>query len=40
MKLDFRIDWGYQYNCIHYHPFYHWDRHLDVHELNVSDAEY
>ena len=27
MKLDFRIDWGYQYlySRRHYHPFYLWD---------------
>lgn len=27
MKLDFRIDWGYQYlySRRHYHPFYRWD---------------
>jgi len=31
MKLDFRIDWGYQYlySRRHYHPFYHWDGHLE-----------
>lgn len=31
MKIDFRIDWGYQYlySRRHYHPFYHWDGHLD-----------
>ena len=31
MKLDFRIDWGYQYlySRRHYHPFYQWDGHLD-----------
>jgi len=27
VRLDFRIDWGYQYlySRRHYHPFYHWD---------------
>ena len=27
MKLDFRIDWGYQYlySRRHYHPVYIWD---------------
>ncbi len=31
MKLDFRIDWGYQflYSRRHYHPFYCWDGHLE-----------
>ncbi|MBO5723273.1 MAG: hypothetical protein J6S58_00445 [Lentisphaeria bacterium] len=31
MKLDFRIDWGYQYlySRRHYHPFYHWDGSLE-----------
>ncbi len=31
LKLDFRIDWGYQYlySLRHYHPFYHWDGHLE-----------
>lgn len=31
MKLDFRIDWGYQYlySRRHYHPFYLWDGHLE-----------
>ena len=31
MKLDFRIDWGYQYlySRRHYHPFYHWDGRLE-----------
>ena len=31
IKLDFRIDWGYQYlySLRHYHPFYHWDGHLE-----------
>ena len=30
MKLNFRIDWGYQYlySRRHYHPYYHWDGHL------------
>ena len=31
MKLDFRIDWGYQYlySRRHYHPVYCWDGHLE-----------
>ncbi len=31
MKLDFRIDWGYQYlySRRHYHPFFQWDGHLE-----------
>ena len=31
MKLDFRIDWGYQYlySRRHYHPVYRWDGHLE-----------
>ncbi len=31
MKLDFRIDWGYQYlySRRHYHPFFHWDGQLE-----------
>lgn len=31
MLLNFRIDWGYQYlySRRHYHPFYHWDGHLE-----------
>ena len=31
MKLNFRIDWGYQYlySRRHYHPFFHWDGHLE-----------
>ena len=31
MKLDFRIEWGYQilYSRRHYHPQYIWDGHLD-----------
>ena len=31
MKLIFRIDWGYQYlySRRHYHPYYHWDGHLE-----------
>ncbi len=31
MKLNFRIDWGYQYlySRRHYHPYYHWDGHLE-----------
>ena len=35
MKLDFRIDWGYQYlySRRHYHPVYVWDG-----ELSVTDG--
>lgn len=45
MKIDFRIDWGYQmlYSRRHYHPFYHWDGHLECSgkpELKVSLLEY
>ena len=31
MKLDFRIDWGYQYlySRRHYHPFFYWDGKLE-----------
>ena len=31
MKLDFRIDWGYQYlySRRHYHPVYCWDGTLE-----------
>ena len=31
VKLDFRIDWGYQYlySRRHYHPFFHWDGTLE-----------
>ena len=45
MKIDFRIDWGYQmlYSRRHYHPFYHWDGRLEcdkASELEVSLREY
>ena len=32
MKLDFRIDWGYQYlySRRHYHPVFYWDGHLEL----------
>lgn len=45
MKIDFRIDWGYQmlYSRRHYHPFYHWDGHLECSEaskLDLSLLEY
>ncbi|OGV55599.1 MAG: hypothetical protein A2017_14700 [Lentisphaerae bacterium GWF2_44_16] len=45
MKIDFRIDWGYQmlYSRRHYHPFYHWDGHLecsDFSEMKLSMREY
>jgi len=31
MRLDFRIDWGYQYlySRRHYHPIFEWDGHLE-----------
>lgn len=45
MKIDFRIDWGYQmlYSRRHYHPVYHWDGNLecsDFSELKVNLLEY
>ena len=45
MNIDFRIDWGYQmlYSRRHYHPFYHWDGHLecaDFSEMKISMLEY
>ena len=45
MKLDFRIDWGYQnlYSRRHYHPFYHWDGHLECSDgtiLKVFQLDY
>ena len=45
MELNFRIDWGYQYlySRRHYHPFYHWDGHLECSDgviLNVFQLEY
>lgn len=45
MKIDFRIDWGYQmlYSRRHYHPVYHWDGHLecnDFSEMKLSMLEY
>jgi hypothetical protein len=45
MKIDFRVDWGYQmlYSRRHYHPVYRWDGHLECSgfsELNVSLLEY
>ena len=45
MKIDFRIDWGYNmlYSRRHYHPVYHWDGHLEcsnASELKVSMREY
>ena len=38
MKLNFRIDWGYQYlySRRHYHPFYHWDGHLECSEGTIE----
>lgn len=45
MKIDFRVDWGYQmlYSRRHYHPVYHWDGHLECSgkaELDVRLLEY
>ena len=45
MKLDFTIDWGYQYlySRRHYHPFFEWDGHLEVSEgkiLRCAQLEY
>ena len=38
MKLDFRIDWGYQYlySRRHYHPVYVWDGNLSCQGGNVE----
>ena len=38
MKLEFRIDWGYQYlySRRHYHPFYHWDGHLECSDGTIE----
>jgi hypothetical protein len=38
MKLDFRIDWGYQmlYSRRHYHPIYIWDGHLECSDTNAK----
>ena len=40
MKLDFRIDWGYQYlySRRHYHPFYHWDGHLECSDGAIENV--
>jgi hypothetical protein len=45
MKIDFRIDWGYQmlYSRRHYHPFYLWDGCLECSgqaALKVNQFEY
>jgi len=45
MKINFRIDWGYQmlYSRRHYHPVYHWDGRLEcdkASDLKVSLLEY
>lgn len=38
MKLEFRIDWGYQYlySRRHYHPFFKWDGQLEVKNGKLS----
>ena len=38
MKLNFRIDWGYQYlySRRHYHPYYHWDGHLECSDGKIE----
>ena len=38
MKLDFRIDWGYQYlySRRHYHPVYRWDGTLECTEGTIQ----
>ena len=40
MKLDFRIDWGYQYlySRRHYHPFYHWDGKLECERGRITES--
>ncbi|MBO5644559.1 MAG: hypothetical protein J6S90_04875 [Lentisphaeria bacterium] len=40
MKIDFRIDWGYQYlySRRHYHPFYIWDGKLECENGTVTGA--
>lgn len=38
MKLDFRIEWGYQilYSRRHYHPQYIWDGHLECEKGSIE----
>lgn len=40
MKIDFRIDWGYQYlySRRHYHPFYHWDGKLECENGTIQKS--
>ncbi|MBO5668261.1 MAG: hypothetical protein J6S43_03965 [Lentisphaeria bacterium] len=40
MKIDFRIDWGYQYlySRRHYHPFYHWDGKLECENGEITGS--
>ena len=40
MKLDFRIDWGYQYlySRRHYHPFYRWDGTLECENGTIEQT--
>ena len=40
MKLDFRIDWGYQYlySRRHYHPVFLWDGHLECRGGTVTES--
>ena len=40
MKLDFRMDWGYQYlySRRHYHPTYIWDGELSVDDGVITEA--
>ena len=40
MKLDFRIDWGYQYlySRRHYHPVYLWDGQLDCNGGRIEET--
>ena len=40
MKLDFRIDWGYQYlySRRHYHPVFLWDGHLECDGGTIAEC--
>ncbi len=40
MKLDFRIDWGYQYlySRRHYHPVFLWDGHLECDSGTITEC--
>ena len=40
MKLDFRIDWGYQYlySRRHYHPVYIWDGSLQCENGTIEKS--